>query len=85
MLLPRRKIELLKTEIFVLASRNANIVVDIGWFAARNKVDAVLILEGYKKANDKKIERLQKRLDRLNKKYENKGQHVLDPKYKEKN
>ena len=74
----------LKIRRDILRSRNANIQADISWFVTRHQPFAVEILKGYKQKNDKKIARLTRRIDRIAKKYENKGRHVAARK-KEKN
>ena len=69
----------------ILRSRNANIHADITWFSARGKDDAVEILRGYERTNTKKIIRLERRIDKITRKFANKGKHVLNPRKKEKN
>lgn len=69
----------------ILRSRNANIHADITWFRARGKDDAVEILRGYERSNNKKIIRLERRIDKITRKFANKGRHVLSPRKKEKN
>lgn len=69
----------------ILRSRNANIHADITWFSARGKDDAVEILRGYERSNNKKIIRLERRIDKITRKFANKGRHVLNPRKKEKN
>lgn len=69
----------------ILRSRNANIRADITWFSARGKDDAVEILENYERSNNKKIIRLDRRIDRITRKFANKGRHVANPRKKEKN
>lgn len=69
----------------ILRSRNANIHADITWFSARGKNDAVEILRGYERTNTKKIIRLERRIDKITRKFANKGRHVLNPRKKEKN
>ena len=69
----------------ILRSRNANIRADITWFSARGKDDAVEILRGYERSNNKKIIRLERRIDKITRKFANKGRHVLNPRKKEKN
>ena len=69
----------------ILRSRNANIRADITWFSARGKNDALEILRGYERKNTKKIIRLERRIDRITRKFANKGRHVLNPRKKEKN
>ena len=68
----------------ILRSRNANIRADITWFGARGKDDAVEILESYERANNKKIIRLDRRIDRITRKFANKGRHIANPRKKEK-
>ena len=62
-----------------------NIQTDIGWFTTRHDDYAVNILKGFQKNNDKKIARLTRRINRIENRYANKGQHVLNPRNKEKN
>ena len=69
----------------ILRSRNANIRADITWFSARGKDDAVEIIERYERTNNKKIIRLERRIDKITRKFANKGRHVLNPRKKEKN
>ena len=69
----------------ILRSRNANIRADITWFSARGKDDAVETLESYERTNNKKIIRLERRIDKITRKFANKGRHVLNPRKKEKN
>ena len=69
----------------ILRSRNANIRADITWFSARDKDDAVEILRGYERKNTKKIIRLERRIDRITRKFANKGRHVANLRKKEKN
>ena len=69
----------------ILNSRNVNIQTDIGWFTTRHNDYAVNILKGFQKKNDKKIARLTRRINRIENKYANKGQHVLRLRNKEKN
>lgn len=69
----------------ILRSRNANIRTDITWFSARGKDDAVEILRGYERKNTKKIIRLERRIDRITRKFANKGRHVANLRKKEKN
>lgn len=69
----------------ILRSRNANIRADITWFSARGKDDAVEILRGYERKNTKKIIRLERRIDRITRKFANKGRHVANLRKKEKN
>ena len=69
----------------ILRSRNANIRADITLFSARGKDDAVEILESYERTNNKKIIRLERRIDKITRKFANKGRHVLNPRKKEKN
>ena len=69
----------------ILRSRNANIRADITWFSARDKDDAVEILRGYERKNTKKIIRLERRIDRITRKFANKGRHVANLRKKEEN
>ena len=69
----------------ILRSRNANIRADITWFSARGKDEVVEILESYERTNNKKIIRLDRRIDRITRKFANKGRHVANPRKKEKN
>lgn len=69
----------------ILRSRNANIRADITWFSARGKDDALEILRGYERKNTKKIIRLERRIDRITRKFANKGRHVANLRKKEKN
>ena len=69
----------------ILRSRNANIRADITWFSARGRDDAVEILLGYERKNTKKIIRLERRIDRITRKFANKGRHVANLRKKEKN
>ena len=69
----------------ILRSRNANIRADITWFSTRGKDDAVEILRGYERKNTKKIIRLERRIDRITRKFANKGRHVANLRKKEKN
>ena len=69
----------------ILRSRNANIRADITWFSARGKNDALEILRGYERKNTKKIIRLERRIDRITRKFANKGRHVANLRKKEKN
>ena len=69
----------------ILRSRNANIRADITWFSARGKDDAIEILRGYERKNTKKIIRLEQRIDRITRKFANKGRHVANLRKKEKN
>lgn len=69
----------------ILRSRNANIRADITWFSARGKDDAIEILRGYERKNTKKIIRLERRIDRITRKFANKGRHVANLRKKEKN
>ena len=68
----------------ILRSRNANIHADITWFSSRGKDDAVEILKSYERKNTKKIIRLDRRIDRITRKFANKGRHVANPRKKEK-
>ena len=69
----------------ILRSRNANIRADITWFSARGKDDALEILRGYERKNTKKIIRLERRIDRITRKFANKGRHVANLRKKEEN
>lgn len=75
----------LKVRRDILRSRNANIQADISWFSTRHQPFAVEVLRDFKKQNDKKIARLERRINRIENKYANKGQHVLRLRKKEKN
>lgn len=69
----------------ILRSRNANIRADITWFSARGKDGVVEVLEGYERTNNKKIIRLDRRIDRITRKFANKGRHVASSRKKETN
>ena len=69
----------------ILRSRNANIRADSTCFSAPGKEDAVEILRGYERKNTKKIIRLERRIDRITRKFANKGRHVANLRKKEKN
>ena len=75
----------LKIRRDILRSRNANIQADISWFVTRHQQFAVDILREYKRKNEIKIDRLNRRIARIENKYANKGQHVLRLRKKEKN
>lgn len=75
----------LKIRRDILRSRNANIQADISWFSTRHQKFAVDFLKDLKRQNDKKIARLERRINRIENKYANKGQHVLRLRKKEKN
>lgn len=74
----------LKIRRDILLSRNANIQADISWFYTRNQKFAVDFLKDLKRQSDKKIVRLERRINRIENKYANKGQHVLRLRKKEK-
>lgn len=75
----------LRLERDILRSRNANIQLDIAWYKARFDTYAVRILREYKRKNEKKIDRLNRRIAKIDNKYANKGQHVLNPRKKGEN
>lgn len=72
-----------KRDIF--AMQNANVTLDIARFKVRNDLEAVSILKSFQKPLLRKIARLERRIKRIETKFANKGQHVLDPRKKEKN
>ena len=59
--------------------------MDIAWYEARNVTYAVEILREYKRKNEIKIDRLNRRIAKIDNKYANKGQHVLNPRKKGEN
>ena len=69
----------------ILRGRNINIQLDIAWYEARNVTYAVEILREYKRKNEIKIDRLNRRIAKIDNKYANKGQHVLNPRKKGEN
>lgn len=74
----------LKVRRDILRSRNANIQTDMNWYITRHDDYAVGILREFKRKNEIKIDRLNRRIAKIAKKYENKGRHVAARK-KEKN
>lgn len=81
---PLNRTERLKVRRDILQSRIAGIRADMGWYATRHQPFAVKLLKEQKRKYVKKLERLQRRIDRVENKYANQGRHVLNPKYKEK-
>lgn len=75
----------LKATRALLVSRNERIQADLTMFVESWNPEIARILNDFKLQNTKKIARLTRRIDRIENKYANKGQHVLNPKYKGEN